>query len=100
MDSVYIQLPLVAHVRTMFLIQYTRISAPRSQYALTWKIMVSEWRSVIAVSLNIGGGVWFIRPAKLYKCTQKHYRHNVEGGTVPSVCGVCSVPPRHLGMLL
>ena len=32
--------------------------------------MVSEWRSVIAVSLNVGGGVRLIKPAKLYMCTQ------------------------------
>ena len=28
--------------------------------------VVSEWRSVIAVSLNVGGGVRLIKPAKLY----------------------------------
>ena len=32
--------------------------------------MVSEWRSVIAVSLNVGGGVHLIKPAKLYMCMQ------------------------------
>ena len=32
--------------------------------------MVSEWRSVIAVSLNVGGGVRLIKPAKLRMCTQ------------------------------
>ena len=31
------------------------------------EIVVSEWRSVIAVSLNVGGGV---KAAKLYMCTQ------------------------------
>ena len=35
------------------------------------EIVVSEWRSVIAVSLNVGGGVRLIKPAKLYMCTQK-----------------------------
>ena len=34
------------------------------------ELVVSEWRSVIAVSLNVGGGVRLIKPAKLYKCTQ------------------------------
>ena len=29
----------------------------RTHCALNWKIVVSEWRSVIAVSLNVGGGV-------------------------------------------
>ena len=42
----------------------------RTQWALSWKIVVSEWRSVIAVSLNVGGGVRLIKPAKLYMCTQ------------------------------
>ena len=32
--------------------------------------VVSEWRSVIAVSLNVGGGVRLIKPAKLYMCTR------------------------------
>ena len=43
----------------------------RTQCALSWKIVVSEWRSVIAVSLNVGDGARFIKPAKLYICTQK-----------------------------
>ena len=37
-------------------------------------MVVSEWWSVIAVSLNVGGGVRLIKPAKLYICTQTHYR--------------------------
>ena len=36
----------------------------------SWKIVVSEWRSVIAVSLNVGGGVHLIKPAKLCMCAQ------------------------------
>ena len=31
---------------------------------------VSEWRSVIAVSLNVGGGVRLVKRTKLYMCTQ------------------------------
>ena len=42
----------------------------RTQWALSWKLVVSEWRSVIAVSLNVGGGVRLIKPAKLCMCTQ------------------------------
>ena len=42
----------------------------RTQWALSWKIVVSEWRSVIAVSLNVGGCVRLIKPAKLYMFTQ------------------------------
>ena len=34
------------------------------------EIVVSEWRSVIAVSLNVGGGVRLIKPEKLCTCTQ------------------------------
>ena len=41
----------------------------RTQWALSWLIVVSEWRSVIAVSLNVDGGVRLIKPAKLYMCT-------------------------------
>ena len=41
-----------------------------TQWALSWKIVVSEWRSAIAVSLNVDGGVRLIKPAKLYMCTQ------------------------------
>ena len=42
----------------------------RTQGALSWKIVVSEWRSVNAVSLNVGGGVRLIKPAKPCMCTQ------------------------------
>ena len=42
----------------------------RTQWALSWKLGVSEWRLGIAVSLNVGGGVRPIKPAKLYMCTQ------------------------------
>ena len=53
---------------------------------LSWKIMVSEWRSVIAVSLNLGGGLCLIKPPKLYICTQTHYKHDEDGRTAPDVC--------------
>ena len=68
----------------------------RTQWALSWKIVVSEWRSVIAVSLNVGGGVRLIKPAKLCMCTQ-HYKHNEDGRTAPGVCGNGSVPLSHSG---
>ena len=42
----------------------------RTKWALSWKIVVSEWRSVTAVSLNVGGGVRHIKLAKLCMCTQ------------------------------
>ena len=57
----------------------------RTQCALTWKIVVSEWKSVIAVSLNVGGGVRLIEPAKLHMCTQPHYKHDEDGRTAPGV---------------
>ena len=30
----------------------------------------------IAVSLNVGDGICLIKPAKLYMCTQTHYKHD------------------------
>ena len=47
---------------------------------------------VIAVSLNVGGGVRLIKPAKLCMCTQ-----NTTNTTRPGVCGNGSVPLRHSG---
>ena len=69
----------------------------RTQWALSWKLVVSEWRSVIAVSLKVGGGVRLMKPAKLYICTQKNYKHNEDGRTAPGVCGNGSVPLSHSG---
>ena len=71
----------------------------RTQWALSWKIVVSEWRLVIAVSLNVGSGVRLIKPAKLCMCTQnttnttrtEHIR------TAPGVCSNGSVPLSHSG---
>ena len=42
----------------------------RNQFALSWKIVASERRSVTAVSMNVGGGIRLIKPAKLYICAQ------------------------------
>ena len=52
--------------------------------------------SVIAVSLNVGGGVRLIKPAKLH-VHAKHYKHNEDGCTAPGVCGNGSVPLSHSG---
>ena len=68
-----------------------------TQRALSWKIVVSEWRSAIAVSLNVGGGVRLIKPAKLYMCMQNTIKHNEDGRTAPGVCGNGSVPLSHSG---
>ena len=43
---------------------------PHSVSSELKKKVVSERRSVIAVSLNVGGGVRLIKPAKLYMFTQ------------------------------
>ena len=69
----------------------------RTQCALSWKIVVSERRSEIAMSLNVGGVVRLIKPAKLYTCTQKkHYKHDEHGRAAPGVRGHGSVPLSHL----
>ena len=57
----------------------------RTQWALSWKLVVSEWRSVIAVSLNVGGGVRLIKTGKTVHVHAKHYKHNEDGRTAP-VC--------------
>ena len=49
--------------------------------------MVSELRSVIAVSLNADGDVRLIKPAKLH-VHAKHYKHTEDGRTAPDVCAV------------
>ena len=51
------------------------------------EIVVSEWRSVIAVSLSVGGGVRLIKPANLYICTQ----NTTDRRTAPDVCGNGSI---------
>ena len=47
---------------------------------------------MIAVSLNVGGGVSLIKPAKLYI---KHYKLNEDERTAPGVCGNGSLPLSH-----
>ena len=68
-----------------------------TQSALSWKIVVSEWRSLIAVSLNIGGGLRLIKLAKLYMCRQTHYRHNEDGSSAQDMRGHGFVPLSHSG---
>ena len=51
---------------------------------------------MIAVSLNVGGGVRLIKPAKLC-IAPKHYKHNKDGDMAPGVCGNGSVPLSHWG---
>ena len=52
---------------------------------------------MIAVSLNVDGGVLLIKPAKLFMCAQKHYKHNEDGRTAPGVRGHGSVLLSHSG---
>ena len=52
---------------------------------------------MIAVSLNVGGGVRLIKPAKLVHVHAKHYKHKEDGRTAPGVCGNGSVPLGHSG---
>ena len=68
-----------------------------TQCALSWKIVVSEWRSVSAVSLNVGGGIHLINPAKLYMCIQTHYKHDKDRHMAPGVRGHGSIPLSHSG---
>ena len=68
-----------------------------TQCALSWKIVASVWRSTIAVSLNVHGGIRFVKPAKLYMCMQIHYKHDEDGCTAPGVphgaeCALAMVP--------
>ena len=52
---------------------------------------------MIAASLNVGGGVRLIKPAKLYMTTQKHYKHNEDGRMTPGVRSHGSVSLSHSG---
>ena len=54
------------------------------QSALSWKIVVSERQSVIAVSLSAGGGVRLIKLTKLYMCRQKYYKQHKDECTEPA----------------
>ena len=55
---------------------------------------------MIAASLKVGGGIRLVKPAKLYLCTQKHYKHDEDGRTAPGVHGHDSVPLSHSGTSL
>ena len=49
------------------------------------------------MSLNVSGGICLIKPAKLYMCTQTHYKHDKDGCMGPGVRGHGSVPLSHWG---
>ena len=65
------------------------------QCALSWKIVVSEWWSVIAVSLNVSGGVRLIKLPKLYMRMQTHYKHDEDRRIARGVPSHGSVPLSH-----
>ena len=48
------------------------------------------------MSLNVGGGVRLIKPAKTVHVHTKHYKQE-DGSTAPGVCGNGSVPLSHSG---
>ena len=73
-------------------------SNPIDQYIRTKCALSRKWQSVIAVSLNVGSGIRLIKPAKVYMCTQTHYKHNEDGHTAPGVCGLGSTPLSHSGL--
>ena len=50
---------------------------------------------MIAVSMNVGGGVRLIKLAKLYMCMQTHYKHDEDGHTALGVRSHGSVPLSH-----
>ena len=55
---------------------------------------------MIAVSLNVSGGVHLIKPAKLYMCMHKHYKHNEDMCMVPGVHSHGSVLLSHSGKVV
>ena len=62
--------------------------------------MVSEWRSVIAVSLNVGGGVRFIKPAKLCMCTQNTTITRTDSQRQVCAAMVPGIPLSHSGNIV
>ena len=52
---------------------------------------------MIAVSLNDGSGARLIKTAKLYMCTQIHYKYDKDGHTALGVHGHGSIPLNHSG---
>ena len=79
--------------------RFFRSNRPGYPHPVSWKI-VSELRSVIAVSLNVGGGVRRLSNRQNCTCASKHYKHNEDGRTAPGVCGNGSVPLSHSGTSL
>ena len=55
---------------------------------------------MIAVSLNVGGGVCLIKPAKLYMCMQNTINTRTDARRRPGVGGHGSVPLSHLGKVV
>ena len=71
-----------------------------TQCALSWKIVVSEWGSVIAMSLNVVGGLRLMKPAKQYMSTQTQYKHNEDRCTALGVRDYGSILLSHSGNVI
>ena len=69
--------------------QFFRSNRPGYPHSVSSELENSGIR-VAAVSLNVGGDVRLIKPAK-------HYNHNMDGHTAPGVCGNGFVPLSHSG---
>ena len=52
---------------------------------------------MIAVSMNVGGGIRLIKPVKLCNVHAKIHIHDEDGRTAPGVRGHGSVPLSHSG---
>ena len=52
---------------------------------------------MIAVSMNVCGGIRLIKPAKTVHVHAKHYNHNMDGHTASRVYVNGSVPLSHSG---
>ena len=82
------------HVRTIFPIQQTRISAPVSSELENSGIRVAVGGCSVTERRR-----W--RPpyqtGKTVHVHAKHYKHNEDGGTAPGLCGSGSVPLSHSG---
>ena len=55
---------------------------------------------MIAMSLNVGGGVRLIKAENTVHVHAKHYKHKEDGRTAPAVRDHGSVPFSHLGTSL
>ena len=76
---------------------FFRSSRPGYPHPVCSELENSGIRLMIAVSLNVCSGIQLIKLAKLYTCTQTHYKHAKDGCMVlgVTVCGHGSIPLSH-----